>query len=213
MASVAVPVLPKPADPADRGHQLVEAAYDLLAEEGLEGLTIRAVLKRTGLARRAFYECFTGKDDLVLAVFQQTLVEAARLFRALGDVLPGPVERLRVLVTNIALARASPDVAEADRRTAALSREHLRLAEARPQELQAALAPLLDLIAEIVADGTARGLFRPCDPALQATFIYNMVSTTVHTEFIVGHAEARDPVRRQRLADEIWEFCRRALAA
>ena len=36
MASVAVPVLPKPADPADRGHQLVEAAYDLLAEEGLE---------------------------------------------------------------------------------------------------------------------------------------------------------------------------------
>ncbi|MFD2429696.1 hypothetical protein ACFSUK_19240 [Sphingobium scionense] len=38
----------------DRNQQIVAAAYDLLDEEGLEGLTIRAVLQRTGLARRAF---------------------------------------------------------------------------------------------------------------------------------------------------------------
>jgi len=214
MATLAASPLPKPADPGpDRSRQLVDAAYDLLAEDGLEGLTIRAVLKRTGLARRAFYERFAGKDDLVLAVFEQTLVEAARLFRELGELLPSPVERLQMLVTNIALARASPDIADADRRTAALSREHLRLAEARPVELQSALAPLLDLIAEIVAEGTAQGQFRPCDPALQSTLIYNLVSTTVHTEFIVGDPAARDPARRQALADEIWEFCRRALAA
>ena len=214
MATAAVSTLPRPAEPGpDRARQLVDAAYDLLAEEGLDGLTIRAVLKRTGLARRAFYERFAGKDDLVLAVFEQTLLEAAKLFRVLGDGMPGALDRLKMLVTNIALARASPDHAEADRRTAALSREHLRLAEARPQELQAALAPLLDLIAEIVADGTRQGVFRPCDPAIQATLIYNLVSTTVHTEYIVGDPAAHDPVRRQRLADEIWEFCRRALAA
>ena len=37
-----------------RAGQIAAAAYDLLDEHGLEGLTIRAVLGKTGLARRAF---------------------------------------------------------------------------------------------------------------------------------------------------------------
>lgn len=197
----------------DRTSLLVEAAYELLAEEGLEGLTIRAVLARTGLARRAFYERFAGKDDLVLAVFEQTLLAAAHLFRQMGAGLPGPVERLHLIVSNIALARATPELGAGDRRTAALSREHLRLAESRPAELQAALAPLLGLMAEIVAEGTARGLFRPCDPAIQARLIYNLLSTTVHTQYIAEDRDGPDPTRRERLAGEIWEFCRRALEA
>src|SRR4051794_238566 len=66
------------ADPSvDRSRQIIGAAYELLADEGLEGLTIRAVLKRTGLSRRAFYERFSGKDDLVLGVFEQTIRLAA----------------------------------------------------------------------------------------------------------------------------------------
>ena len=57
----------------ERSRRIVEAAYELLEEDGLEGLTIRAVLNKTGLSRRAFYERFEGKDDLVLAVFEQTI--------------------------------------------------------------------------------------------------------------------------------------------
>src|ERR1700720_3797553 len=61
----------------ERSRKLVDAGYELLEEQGLEGLTIRAVLKRTGLSRRAFYERFEGKDDLVLAVFEHTIIAAA----------------------------------------------------------------------------------------------------------------------------------------
>src|SRR6185437_5015781 len=80
---------PEPEDPSagdaspDRARLLISAAYDLLESEGLEGLTIRAVLKRTGLARRAFYERFAGKDDLVLAVFEQTIGLAASHYQKL----------------------------------------------------------------------------------------------------------------------------------
>lgn len=204
-------------DAPDRTRMLVAAAYDLLEADGLEGLTIRAVLKRTGLARRAFYERFAGKDDLVLAVFEHTLREAARYFRELAETLDDPEEQVRLIVLGIALRSPAIDHFEGgdviDRRSAALSREHLRLAESRPAELQAALSPLLDLIAEMVDRGIGLGRFRPCDPALQAALIYNLVSTTVHTELLAEENAQPDRQRRQKLAEEIWEFCRRAIAA
>lgn len=204
-------------NPRDRTLMLVDAAYQLLEADGLEGLTIRAVLKRTGLARRAFYERFAGKDDLVLAVFEQTLREAARYFRGEAEALDDPEAQLRVIVDGIVLGLQSIQDnhggVTSDKRSAALSREHLRLAESRPAELQTALSPLLDLIAEIVARGIEAGRFRSCDPALQAALIYNLVSTTVHTELLTDESAQPDQQRRQRLAEEIWEFCRRAISA
>lgn len=201
----------------DRGQQIVDAAYDLLEEDGLEGLTIRAVLKRTGLARRAFYERFAGKDDLVLAVFAQTLRESAAYMRDQAEPLAGPLERIRLIVSILLLGALGGvegmDSEVNDRRSAALSREHLRLADARPADLQAALSPLLDLMTEIVADGIAKGAFRPCDPALQARLLYNLVSNTLHTELLAEESARLDRRRRKAMANEIWEFCRRAIAA
>ena len=201
----------------DRGQLIVDAAYDLLEEDGLEGLTIRAVLKRTGLARRAFYERFAGKDDLVLAVFAQTLKESALFMRQHGEALDGPLERIRMIVSILllgALGGVEGHDSEAnDRRSAALSREHLRLAENRPADLQTALSPLLDLMTEIVAEGMASGAFRSADPALQARLLYNLVSNTLHTELLAEENARLNRERRKAMADEIWEFCRRAIAA
>ncbi len=211
------PVTQPEKDSTDRTRLIVAAAYELLEQDGLEGLTIRAVLKRTGLARRAFYERFAGKDDLVLAVFEQTLRAAALFFREQAAALGDPLERLRLIVSGIVLGRigiaGAEHVEPSDRRSAALSREHLRLAESRPAELQAALSPLLDLIAEFIAEGIEAGRIRPCEPPLQATLLYNLVSTTVHTELLAEEGARPDQRRRQHMAEEIWEFCRRAIAA
>src|SRR5215813_8973966 len=84
----------------DRSRKIVEAAYVLLEEQGLEGLTIRAVLKRTRLSRRAFYERFEGKDDLVLAVFEHTIRKAASELDERVRTMADPVERLRTIVTS-----------------------------------------------------------------------------------------------------------------
>ena len=204
------------ADPVpDRGQQIIEAAYDLLDEAGLDGLTIRAVLTRTGLSRRAFYERFAGKDDLVLAVFEQTIRRAADHYseevKALGD----PIERLKLIVTCIVLGKGTLEnegEEHSSRRAAALSREHLRLAESRPDDLQAALRPLIGLIARQLSDGMARGSVRDYAPQRLAALIYNLVSTTVHTELLAEEAAGADRGRRTELATDIWEFCRRAIA-
>ncbi|MGB8364958.1 MAG: TetR/AcrR family transcriptional regulator [Rhizomicrobium sp.] len=200
----------------ERSRRIVGAAYELLEEEGLEGLTIRGVLKRTGLSRRAFYERFEGKDDLVLAVFEQTIRFAASHFSEQVRVLSDPMERLKLIVTCIVLGKSTLEEADSEqsnRRGAALSREHLRLAESRPDDLQAALRPLITLIAQQLSDGMDLGLVRDYAPQRLAALVYNLVSTTVHTELLAQETAQPDRVRRVQLATDIWEFCRRAIAA
>jgi AcrR family transcriptional regulator len=200
----------------ERSRKIVEAAYELLDKEGLEGLTIRSVLNRTSLSRRAFYERFEGKDDLVLAVFEHTIRMAASQLNVLVTATADPMERMRVIVTSIVLGNitlAGPDGAESNRRAAALSREHLRLAESRPADLQAALSPLLAVITEQLANGMKAGVVRVADPERMATLVYNLLSTTVHAELLAHESARPDRVQRGRLADDIWEFCRRAIVA
>lgn len=197
-----------------RTRALLDAAYDLLDEQGLEGLTIRAVLSRTGLARRAFYERFEGKDDLVLAVFDSSLREAARQFGEMTEKCASPVEALRMIVNSIVVGQLGYEGSSGHRRSAALSREHMRLAQTRPADLQSAVAPLVDLIAEHVREGIRQGMFRRADPQLHARLIYNLVSTTVHTLLLQEEEGAVASLEdREALADTIWEFCRRAIVA
>jgi AcrR family transcriptional regulator len=200
----------------ERSRRIVEAAYDLLNEEGLEGLTIRAVLEKTGLSRRAFYERFAGKDDLMLAVFEQTIRLAASHYRGQVAALADPLARLNLIVTGIVLGQSNwEDIGggHGNRRGAAMSREHLRLAESRPDELQVALRPLITLISEQLSNGMEAGLVRDGAPQRLAALVYNLVSTTVHTELLAQEGARPDRARRTQLAADIWEFCRRAIAA
>jgi AcrR family transcriptional regulator len=200
----------------ERSRQIVAAAYELLEQNGLEGLTIRAVLEKTALSRRAFYERFTGKDDLMLAVFEQTIRLAASHYRRQVASLDDPLARLNLIVTCIMLGQGSLEDAAREsshRRGAALSREHLRLAESHPDELQAALSPLLTLIVEQLSAGMQAGAVRPCAPQRLATLVYNLVSTTVHAELLSQQRSPPGSARQQQLAADTWEFCRRAIAA
>lgn len=198
---------------AGRTRALIDAAYELLDEGGLEGLTIRAVLAKAGLARRAFYERFNGKDDLVLAVFDESLRSAAVHFRKMTVDCMTPLEALQIIVNGIVLGQLGYSAESGNLRSAALSREHMRLAEARPEELQSALRPLLDLISGLVEQGIAEGTLRRSDPALQARMIYNLVSTTVHTLLLSEEGVDPDRTRREDMATALWEFCRRAIVA
>jgi AcrR family transcriptional regulator len=203
-------------DPQARTRFIIDAAYELLEEEGLAGLTIRAVLKRTGLSRRAFYERFEGKDDLMLAVFEQTIALASAHYAAQVKALADPMERLKLIVVCLVLGRSNLEDVENERsgrRSAALSREHLRLAEARPDDLHAAVSPLITLISDQLSQGMDAGVVRRDTPQMLAALIYNVVSTTTHMELLSHEKVAPDQARRIALADEIWEFCRRAIAA
>src|SRR3954469_25965124 len=65
-----------PPDP-DTRRAILAAAAACLREQGVQGLSIGAVLQRAQLSTRAFYRHFESKDQLVTAVF----LEMARLER------------------------------------------------------------------------------------------------------------------------------------
>lgn len=62
---------------AARRAALVEAGLDVLAEQGLTGIGVRAVCARAGLTARYFYESFPSLDDLLVALSEQVGEEVA----------------------------------------------------------------------------------------------------------------------------------------
>ena len=56
---------------AERHERLVAAAGDIWGEQGWAAVTMRGVCARAGLTDRYFYESFTDRDALLLAVWDQ----------------------------------------------------------------------------------------------------------------------------------------------
>jgi AcrR family transcriptional regulator len=60
---------------APRRQKLIDAAFELLGDEGSPGATVRGVCAGAGLNPRYFYESFADLDELVAAVFLQVAAE------------------------------------------------------------------------------------------------------------------------------------------
>ena len=197
-------------DGDNRRSALILAARELIEEGGLDNLTVRGVLACTALSRRAFYDHFGGKDDLILGVFQATLSGSATRIRTLFRSSASPCENLEFLIKSIVLGRSQMDEDQAirgDRHGAALSIEHLRLAQSHPDQLRAAVRPLIDLIAELLTAGVEAGQFQCAAIEASASLMYNLVSTTVHAEILTSEGAEIDLDRRRQLAEDIWQFC------
>jgi AcrR family transcriptional regulator len=77
---------------------ILEAARDLLAEGGLDALSMRAVAARVGLSATAIYHWFQGKEDLVDRVVQHGFQRSeAYMWKAIEDLPAGSLERVAAL--------------------------------------------------------------------------------------------------------------------
>ena len=51
--------------------RLIDAALEVVAEEGYVDATVHKILKRAGISRRTFYEIFTDKQGCFIAAYQE----------------------------------------------------------------------------------------------------------------------------------------------
>src|SRR4249920_1640501 len=59
-----------------RVQRFLDAAFSLIDEKGTTEFTIQEVIDRSKQSLRGFYQYFEGKDELLLALFEETVGEA-----------------------------------------------------------------------------------------------------------------------------------------
>jgi AcrR family transcriptional regulator len=95
---------------ASRLDRLVEAAVEELREHGYEGLTVRAVATRCGVAAATAYTYFASKNHLVAEIFWRRLCALPE-----ADVQPGSSEDavVEVLKSTVSIVADDPAVGAA----------------------------------------------------------------------------------------------------
>jgi TetR/AcrR family transcriptional regulator len=184
-----------------KAHRLVDAARALAAERGSSEFTVAEVAAHAGVALRSFYRHFSGKDELLLALFEEEARHGADLLAATVAEADDPLGRLRRYVVGLCgLLVTGSGYASL------LVREYLRLGESRPDDLRAALAPLVDLLEAELVEAAAAGDIRPVDHH-DAVVVFTAVLAHVHASILYTPGDDTETS-----ATRLWEFCRSGLA-
>ena len=99
-----------------RIQRFLDAAFALMDEKGTTEFTIQEVIDRSKQSMRGFYQYFDGKDELLLALFEETVREATDDLRAVVETKSEPLERLHAFTHPAArVVRPAGDAAQAGR--------------------------------------------------------------------------------------------------
>jgi TetR/AcrR family transcriptional regulator len=179
---------------------MLDAAGRLIREKG-DSFTTQELAKEAGVALQTFYRYFPSKDELLLAVIADSMIDACDRWAAAAQQLADPVARLRFYITAVS------DVLDAEVGEGGTAKfmvsTHWRLHRIFPDELAAAEKPFVDLLFGEIKAGVEAGLLAPADPEWGAWFIAELVRSVFHY-----HAYA--PLAADA-TDRLWEFCLTAL--
>lgn len=182
---------------AEQQQAIVAAARRLVEARG-GAFTTQELIAEAGIALQTFYRYFGGKDELLLAVLEDTIAEAAvALAGAVGDEAD-PEARLRFYITWMARAVGTTSSGEAQFVTS----EHWRLHQIFPEEIARASQPIVDLFAGELAAATATGQLHSTDPQRDAWFAMRLVMSVFHHYAFVASDEHAATV-----AEDLWAFC------
>lgn len=153
---------------AHRARQLrtlLDAARALVAEEGIEALSLAALARRVGLSRPGLYEYFRSKDDLVAAILEEELPRWASLVE---EALAGPGDLEGKVGAYI---RVQLGVMTDGRHAAAVALAEHALAEPALERIRVGHAQLLRPLVTALDEGGV------AEPALRAELIQGLVDT------------------------------------
>ncbi len=181
----------------EQAQLIVAAARRLILERG-DRFTTQELVKEAGVALQTFYRLFAGKDQLLLAVFEDLIAENCAQYEAAARRLPDPVTRLHFYVTEALHTLGDGEAGIAPRFVTA---EHWRLHQLFPEEMSRATQPFADLVATQLELAAADGTLAPADPQRDAWFITKLVMAVFHH---YAFADLPDDVTEIR--DDLWRF-------
>lgn len=193
------------ADPESRPTRFTSSALAILGETGRTDFTVLEVVERSKTSLRSFYQHFSTKDELLLALIDKIMSESTRRWRDDTADLPA-AEALEVLIDGICTPAES---STQDRVNRGLTYYNDHLAEALPREYARVLSPVHHLIKDIIERGIAEGAFRTdLDVDATAALIMQSALGTMRLQ-VLGAELSGAPVT----AAHIYGFCVNGLLA
>jgi AcrR family transcriptional regulator len=192
-----------------RAQGFLDAAFELMDEKGTTEFTIQEVIDRSKQSLRGFYQYFDGKDELLLALFEETNRECIDDIRQVVDAESEPLARLHAFVVRLHEWCEPPDKPRkrGSHNRRPISEFMVQLAVNHPERVKTAMEPVSFLLLELVEDAKAAGLLNAPDPRRAAALVQQ---TVMYSWF--GNRLIQNP--RMRLsAEETWEFCLHGLGA
>lgn len=185
-------------------RQLLTAARTLVERKGDE-FTTQELASEAGVALQTFYRYFGSKDELLLAVIGDAMVEACARWAEEAARLPDPLARLRYYIT------ATLERLDGETHNAAMSRfivsTRWRLHRQFPAELAEVERPFVELLKAEVDAAVAAGLLEPNDVDSDSWLLGELTRSVYHY-----YAFAERPAGELDLVKErLWRFCLSAL--
>jgi AcrR family transcriptional regulator len=142
-------------DEESRASRFMRSALAILGETGRTDFTVLEVVERSKTSLRSFYQHFSTKDELLLALIEKIMAESTLSWREATDDLDATTA-LQRLIERIS-APASSSKQDSINRGLTFYNDHL--AETLPREYARVLFPLQVLISDIINRGIAEGTF------------------------------------------------------
>lgn len=186
-----------------RVQRFLDAAFGLINERGTTEFTIREVIDRSKQSLRGFYRYFDSKDELLLALLEETIRESLEDIRGAVEGESEPIERLRAFAIRL---HEWCEPAETPRKRGRHNRHPIsefavQLAVDHPERVQAAIAPISRALLELLDDAVRAGAIEVADTRRTGALI---LRTVMYSWF--GNRLVQNP-RVRPSAEETWAFC------
>lgn len=186
-----------------RSSRFLATALELVEESGRADFTIQTLIDRSNLSLRAFYQHFAGKEELLLALYENVTSQFTEGIRHEVAAAEGPMDQLEAFCRGF-LSRAESSEKVGGR---VMTIYNLSLEIERPADFAKIWEPHQKLLTKIITSCSRAGLIRKDLTPAQLTTLLNSTLTAL-AQIGVFHLGVKGSELSE---DQLWAWCRQAL--
>lgn len=192
-------------EPTTRDARFIKTAVEILRETGRTDFTVQEVVARSKTSLRAFYQHFSSKDELLIALLERTMAQSTRAWRTETSALSSTAA-IHLIIDRIS---AQPESSTQDSLNRAMNLYNQHLSETRPRDYARVLSPLHDLLGDVIRRGISEGVFQPTiDVGPASAIVMQTILGALRLHWLGAELNGA-PIDSAHL----YNFCIRALGA
>jgi AcrR family transcriptional regulator len=187
-----------------RSSRFLATALELVQESARADFTVQDLVDRSNLSLRAFYQHFTGKDELLLALFEDVTSQFTEDIRQEVDAADGPVAKLEAFCRGF-VSRSESSKTLGGR---IVTIYNVSLEIEHPAQFAKVWEPQKKLLEKILTQCARAGLVRKDLTPAQLTLLLTSTLFAL-AQFSMLNADAKVLLDE----DDMWAWCRQAVGA